>query len=1632
MKNHNTILDIVLIAFFLVISAVVSIPLTHFLENRSISIADRYINSIEEILGSDITFKLKDKDLLRHVKLYDVVIQDKSVSRNIIANIDELTIEYDLLKLLFMRDLDQYTINLTANSMTGNLNESEIKRIISQNNKQPVKSDYISQLLPKLLIKINIQNSNFDLQYRNIVTEIENLDFNLEIEKQQFTIGNILADLIKTELYDSNNSLNLVGTLSLENIVIKTVENESLLDFIANISKTTMQLNDSNRSSSSVFNTIVIDGGISLQDLSLHHFNLNILNSVSENKNDAYHLLIESNVLDVIAQQKSYSTELEFQITSEQLVTEARNINSDSLSADMINAKFTFNSNLSIPTEIPALNVSFDELALLVESTGDFLAPKDEKSIFKVDLQKSDIEFFKNPTRSTYNILLKTDAISSNLLIPGVSLSGIGKIKSPTILLETKLDQFIDISFLSESSTFDMLYKDTKFTIQANSPNLYIKNSGHDLSGTVRTVINSSLQLSNPVEISSVIDLKADYNYDNKVIHSDLQLNSIFIDQIEFFKEVIGSMYIDFPTKLVSGNLQIPGLATDFEYNIVEEALSSELQIDNLSVDIYEEQLSRFIDYNNLSFLAGSQLNGNVSVDLLVPNYSLSYAGRLVLNNLFINSDLPKVNIETSLEGDSSSISIIGAEITIPDYLMVLDGTLDIKNRTPDLQINIFKNNSESNNFLGGASDLRPLISAGISGSSLLDGEIEFYYKDLPEVSIKSHYSVSSDFNTLDLDGVVDYRNITYPIILSADIDNLFLTGIGGNQKSGFAEFSLYRINDGSMNYSGSLVLDNQHLPDNRFTFLSLLSIDADINFEFNNLQDWMISINSADIKNIEFGRNPVTLNLESVQIVPELITIRQLIYNDSVSSLSGEGEISYELSPDLLIESLISIKNDNEQINISLDKSGKGIYLSADISGGRLLHAPIEIGSGIVDGTLTFSGNESEYILFSNLSIRNGLMSQKPYSGSVLLSGNERELKIDNFSGKYDGNSVEDFALNYNFLSGIIESTSFQQLNTKNGIITFNLDLKAEVQKIISIFDISVNRILNQDLVIESTISEISYNEISLLHDFTAAAKIANGLVSISGGPQNSMFAEIARDGKLTASIGQTAESSLPFSFSLNGFLNNGQIDVKTEDVQFDLTFLNSIFRMSEYLHFDSGTIYGNMQVTGSLEDPDFFGELFCDYTEITSIVLPKKAKAENISASISEKTLYFVPFYAEVDNKFSKIKMQMGLEYLIPFYYDISIIIPENEKIYFKNNFNKIGLIFDGMISGLVNFEGDGFEIKISGDLKIDDTIISLSPDGKFDNLNSRAVISAELEMTTGNNVKAILPNLDFPIISATLAENQNLSISYNANNKNYQVSGDMKILGGEIFYFQRSFFITDGLLKMNENHLYKFDPNISLEAKLRDFDKNGEKIDIFLKIQNDPISSFTPVLSSRPSKSVAEIAEILGQNILPGNIIGGTNINSALALATIATDVIQKLGIIKLDPISDFENIVRNTFQLDLFSIRTQVFQNIILETITNSQLQMLSLNPIARYLDNTTVFLGKYINNDIFLQAMLHLTANDSYGSGFFMTDDLELDIELSIEWENPLYFLRVSTQPDGLQPFQLLDALTIGVSWSFSF
>jgi hypothetical protein len=110
---------------------------------------------------------------------------------------------------------------------------------------------------------------------------------------------------------------------------------------------------------------------------------------------------------------------------------------------------------------------------------------------------------------------------------------------------------------------------------------------------------------------------------------------------------------------------------------------------------------------------------------------------------------------------------------------------------------------------------------------------------------------------------------------------------------------------------------------------------------------------------------------------------------------------------------------------------------------------------------------------------------------------------------------------------------------------------------------------------------------------------------------------------------------------------------------------------------------------------------------------------------------------------------------------------------------------------------------------------------------------------------------------------------------------------------------------------------------------------------------------------------------------------------------------------------------------------VFQNILLDTIPGEYANSFTRNPIARYLDNTTLLMGKYIRDDMFIQAIIQLSILEEAGIGFFFTNDLGLDIELSYEWDTPLYNLSLALQPESFSVNQLLNSLSLGVSWSFS-
>jgi hypothetical protein len=133
---------------------------------------------------------------------------------------------------------------------------------------------------------------------------------------------------------------------------------------------------------------------------------------------------------------------------------------------------------------------------------------------------------------------------------------------------------------------------------------------------------------------------------------------------------------------------------------------------------------------------------------------------------------------------------------------------------------------------------------------------------------------------------------------------------------------------------------------------------------------------------------------------------------------------------------------------------------------------------------------------------------------------------------------------------------------------------------------------------------------------------------------------------------------------------------------------------------------------------------------------------------------------------------------------------------------------------------------------------------------------------------------------------------------------------------------------------------------------------------------------------------------------------------------------------------EYAIRDVFNLDLFSIRTQMLENLLAERIFGSAAGTVEgeqeVSSLGRYLDNTTLFLGKYLSEDIFLEAMVGLRLKETGDKDVYTKEEFEVDTEITLEWKTPLALLEFSFMPDMTDLFGAPPALSLALSWGFSF
>ena len=245
-----------------------------------------------------------------------------------------------------------------------------------------------------------------------------------------------------------------------------------------------------------------------------------------------------------------------------------------------------------------------------------------------------------------------------------------------------------------------------------------------------------------------------------------------------------------------------------------------------------------------------------------------------------------------------------------------------------------------------------------------------------------------------------------------------------------------------------------------------------------------------------------------------------------------------------------------------------------------------------------------------------------------------------------------------------------------------------------------------------------------------------------------------------------------------------------------------------------------------------------------------------------------------------------------------------------------------------------------------------------------------------------------------------------------------------GGDVFYIKRNFYIREGNITFTDTGR-EIDPRITLRAEIRDRDETGEPIRLILTAKDQPLFSFNPTLNSDPPRSSSEIMQFLGQVIT-----GDTRRENVLQnLLVTSSDIIAQAGLFK-----KAETKMRDFLKLDAFSFRTLLLQNAIFGNLFNSNKN--TTLTMSNYLDNTSVYIGKYFGSAIYADALLHLSHYDekslkNSGSGRPVYNNLLFQPEIGLEMATPFFLLRWSVAPTKPDTLFVGDA-ALTFSWKYSY
>jgi hypothetical protein len=782
----------------------------------------------------------------------------------------------------------------------------------------------------------------------------------------------------------------------------------------------------------------------------------------------------------------------------------------------------------------------------------------------------------------------------------------------------------------------------------------------------------------------------------------------------------------------------------------------------------------------------------------------------------------------------------------------------------------------------------------------------------------------------------------------------------------------------------------------------------------------WSLDIESFELADIASPAGPALLQIRG-GANQNGASFPLLRYGDNIGPLNGRADISWEkMFP--RFTGTIAMEADAERYDITGSFLEDRLDFSVSGSGMRFDRIFDGITNAFADGGIRISW-ESARSFRAEL----GVSSFRARVHDREIQASARALLDDNEF------TVEDVWFN---LAGFEGSLPLFRINAAEGLaetragiqglaggrsVGGTLTLDARFKPIESWLEIG-NALNSFDGRVH--VENLRYIDSGSAQTFDILFSRNNGAFSVSGGPRDMLRFQMDRDGNFYAGL----SSPFPIRGSVIGSVNQKNIDARCNDLYIDLAELWALLPRNPDVLLTGGYVTASVNIQGSLIDPEFFGTARGSSVRIrVPRFVTQDIRPIPFTVAIEGNEMQFGPLPATVGSGAGTVNGWFRFDRWIPNIFSIDIQVPRETPIPF--GFDITGFLAHGSAAGKLNLSMENLIFDISGDLYANDTELSLNSDeitqaqAAGGNLFADTLFPTvvNLNVSTGPVVEFLWPSSDFPILRATPDMGTRVRVTSDSLSRQFSVTSDIKIRGGEIFYFERSFYIRSGTLTFRENEM-RFNPLLTARAEVRDRNEDGP-VTISMIVDNAPLLSFNARFESNPSLSQMEIFALLGQNLTGTPQVDETTGTEVVQRALSSTaDLLAQFVVIR-----QLERQIRNFTRLDMFSVRTQLLQNAVFNFIGLQQNPVDRIAGVGNYFDNTTVFLGKYIGQDLFVQAMLPMR----YDANKTTMGGLRFDLDVGVELQNPLFTIRWDFVPTHPENWYVNDnSITVSKSWSF--